>query len=156
MSLFEELVKPLLRDAPVPLNSIARQLGIPVFLSSLNPKISGLIEPCDEAPSGFRIRLNRHEPVERQRFTLAHEISHFLLHRSLIGSGVVDDTMYRSALSSRREVEANKLAAELAMPMSLVRRYERDFDGLEDTDKIAAMAKKFRVSKAAMKIRMGL
>src|SRR5690242_7840769 len=97
-------IRELLAEAPVKLNAIAEHLGIPVYLSTLKPKISGLIEPDDTAPSRFRIKLNRHEIAERQRFTLAHEIAHYLLHRSLIGAGVVDDTMYRSGLSSRREV----------------------------------------------------
>src|SRR6185437_7044968 len=112
-------------SAPVQLTAMASALGIPVYMSTLPPSISGLIEPDDTSSSGFRIRLNRHEGTERQRFTLAHEIAHFILHRSLIGGGVVDDTMYRSALSSRREVEANKLAAEICMPLALIREERR-------------------------------
>jgi len=146
----------LLSIAPVPLKAIADHFGLPVYLSTLQPKISGLIEPFEQAPSKFRIRLNRHEPVERQRFTLAHEIAHFLLHRSLIGTGVVDDTMYRSGLSSRREVEANRLAAELCMPRSLVEHHRRLLSHLDRDQLISEMAKRFRVSKSAMQIRLGV
>lgn len=145
-----------LNEAPVRLTAMASELGIPVFLSTLSPAISGLIEPDDESKSGFRIRLNRHEGSERQRFTLAHEIAHFLLHRQLIGGGVVDDTMYRSALSSRREVEANKLAADLCMPWDLVHRERAKLSGLDDENLVNEMAKVFRVSKAAMRIRLGV
>lgn len=154
--LSDHRIEHFLKSAPVKLTAMASELGIPVFLSSLAPAISGLIEPDEESPSGFRIRLNRHESKERQRFTLAHEIAHFLLHRSLIGGGVVDDTMYRSALSSRREVEANKLAADLCMPQKLIRLERSNRMHLSDDDLVNEMAALFRVSKSAMRIRLGV
>lgn len=149
-------VRQLLTEAPVRLNAIAEHLGIPVYLSTLKPKISGLIEPDETSPSKFRIRLNRHEIVERQRFTLAHEIAHFLLHRSLIGAGVVDDTMYRSGLSSSREVEANRMAADLCMPRALIDKHRRELAHLDVDELVSEMAKRFRVSRLAMQIRLGV
>lgn len=149
-------IRELLAEAPVKLNAIAEHLGIPVYLSTLKPKISGLIEPDDTAPSRFRIKLNRHEIAERQRFTLAHEIAHYLLHRSLIGAGVVDDTMYRSGLSSRREVEANRLAADLCMPRELIDKHRRELAHLDADELVSEMARRFRVSKPAMQIRLGV
>jgi Zn-dependent peptidase ImmA (M78 family) len=149
-------IRELLSEAPVKLNGIAEHLGLPVYLSTLKPKISGLIEPDEAARSKFRIRLNRHESPERQRFTLAHEIAHFLLHRSLIGTGVVDDTMYRSGLSSRREVEANRLAADLCMPRELIDEHRRQLTHLDGPELVSEMAKRFRVSNAAMQIRLGM
>jgi Zn-dependent peptidase ImmA (M78 family) len=156
MYISDPRIRELLSEAPVKLNAIAEHLGIPVYLSTLKPKISGLIEPDDSSTSRFRIKLNRHETVERQRFTLAHEIAHFLLHRSLIGAGVVDDTMYRSGLSSQREVEANKLAADLCMPRHLINAYRRELSHLDGDELVSEMAKRFRVSKAAMQIRLGV
>lgn len=156
MYISDPRVRELLSEAPVKLNAIAEYFGIPVYLSTLKPKISGLIEPDESSPSKFRIRLNRHEITERQRFTLAHEIAHFLLHRSLIGAGVVDDTMYRSGLSSRREVEANRLAADLCMPRELIDKHRREFMHLDDDELVSEMAKRFRVSKPAMQIRLGV
>src|SRR4051794_29942625 len=116
----QNIIEKYTAEAPVKLGSLAKGLGLEVFKSTLRPEISGLIEPRDGAPSGFRIRINRYEPVERQRFTLAHEIAHFLLHKQDIRNGVVDDVLYRSALSNRKEVEANKYASELIMPSRLV------------------------------------
>jgi len=125
-------------------------------MSTMPPSISGLIEPDESATSGFRIRINRHEIAERQRFTLAHEIGHFILHRSLIGGGVVDDTMYRSALSSRREVEANKFAAELCMPRNLIEEERAKRKHLDGDSLVDEMAKLFKVSRQAMRIRLGV
>lgn len=156
MYISDPAIRSFLSEAPVKLNAIAEHLGIPVYLSTLKPKISGLIEPDEKSRSNFRIRLNRHELAERQRFTLAHEIAHFLLHRSLIGGGVVDDTMYRSGLSSKREVEANRLAADLCMPRDLIEQHRHQLRHLDADELVSEMAKRFRVSKPAMQIRLGV
>lgn len=155
MSAEVEILENYTRDVPVKLGALARDLGIEVFKSSLKPAISGLIEPSDASPSGFRIRLNRHEMVERQRFTLAHEIAHFLLHRSEIGGGVIDDTLFRSALSTRKEVEANKLASKIIMPDHLVAEERRKLAHLPLDEQVATLAKLFRVSEPAMRIKLG-
>jgi hypothetical protein len=139
------LVDDYTREVPVKLGSLARDLGLEVFKSPLKPEISGLIEPSDTAPAGFRIRLNRHETAERQRFTLAHEIAHFLLHREHIGGGVVDNVMYRSNLSSRLEVEANKLAADLIMPWRLVRVELDKLRGDTSEDAVVGVAHNYSV-----------
>lgn len=152
----DNVVEKYTRSVPVKLTALATELGIPVYLSTMPPRISGLIEPDVSSSSGFRIRINRHEPPERQRFTLAHEIAHYILHRSLIGGGVVDDTMYRSALSSRREVEANKLAAELCMPMAIIEEEKGRRRHLADEQLVDDMARLFKVSKQAMGIRLGV
>jgi hypothetical protein len=155
MSAEIQILENYTNEVPVKLGALARDLGIEVFKSSLKPAISGLIEPSDSSPSGFRIRLNRHEVVERQRFTLAHEIAHFLLHRSEIGGGVVDDTLYRSALSTRKEVEANKLASRIIMPDHLVANERRVVAHLPINEQIVRLAKLFRVSEPAMRIKLG-
>lgn len=143
-------------EIPVRLGALASDLGLEVFKSTLRPGISGLIEPSQSAPSGYRIKINRHEPVERQRFTLAHEISHFLLHRFDIGDGLVDDTLYRSALSSRKEIEANKLASQLVMPLDAIKAAAAAVADLSVDQQVDILAKKFRVSQQAMRIRLGV
>ncbi|ASJ91607.1 ImmA/IrrE family metallo-endopeptidase [Porphyrobacter sp. CACIAM 03H1] len=144
-----------LSEVPVKLGALASELGLEVFKSPLRPGISGLIEPSHSAPSGFRIKINRHESVERQRFTLAHEISHFLLHRELIRNGVIDDTMYRSNLSSRHEIEANKLASKIVMPEAAVDMLRRKYSGHSFEEMTHLMAKDLRVSEPAMRIKLG-
>src|SRR3546814_9683341 len=71
--------------------------------------------------SGFAIYVNGSHPRVRRRFSIAHEIAHFALHRNLIGDGVTDDAMYRSNLSSAVEVQANRMAADILMPWHLIR-----------------------------------
>ncbi len=151
-----KIIEKYSKETPVRLGAIARDLGIEVYRSSLKPNISGLIEPSPTAPSGFRIKINRHESDERQRFTLAHEIGHFILHRYDIGGGVVDNTLYRSNLSSRKEMEANRFAANLIIPLANLREEIGEMGRAISDDTVVALAKKFRVSQQAMSIRLGV
>jgi hypothetical protein len=152
----KDIIRRHVAETPVKLGALAADLGLEVFKSPLKPGISGLIEPSDTAPSGYRIKINRHESLERQRFTLAHEISHYLLHRELIRSGVVDNTMYRSNLSSRHEIEANKLASLIVMPDSAVEKLKTELAHLPLDEKVHKMASALRVSESAMRIKLGV
>lgn len=149
-----ETVKKFMAEVPVRVGELARLLGIDVVKSPLSPKISGLIEPSSESKSGFKIRVNKYESNERQRFTVAHEISHFLLHRHEIMSGVIDNIMYRSQLTSRKEAEANKLAAEIIMPEEIIKRELNKIDKNNNEKINEDFARLFRVSLQAIQIRL--
>lgn len=143
-------------EPPVRLATVAQALGIRLRASTLPVGISGEIRPDPESPAGFTVRVNRHDAVRRQRFTIAHELSHFLLHRDQIGDGIVDDVLYRSEISDAREAEANRLAADILMPRSLVAEWVDRARALGVTDIPKYLAEKFEVSEAAIKIRLGL
>lgn len=150
------LVKKYSDEYPVKVGELAQVLGLDVLRSVLQPKISGLIQPSKSAKSGFEIKVNKFEAPERQRFTLAHEIAHFLLHRDDIGDGITDSIMYRSNLTSRKEAEANRLAADIIMPSALVREEFRKSGGIKNEAVAFELAERFRVSLPAMKIRLGI
>lgn len=141
--------------APVRVVSLAGAFGINVWNASMEDHISGKLtrnDPKLSGVSGFAILVNNAHPRNRQRFTIAHEIGHFILHRKLLDDGdVVDDTFYRSRFPSRIETEANEAAAEILMPFNLI-RIETD-RGLVTPE---ALAERFGVSEAAMRIRLGL
>jgi IrrE N-terminal-like domain len=141
-------------SAPVPIGAIATELGLVVKLSTLPVGISGEIRPDPSASSGFAIKIDRHEAKERQRFTLAHEIAHFLLHRDLIKNGLSDDVLYRSSLSNRKEAEANRLAADLVMPQSLIDEWIEQFPNSTPAVQVEALAKYLGVSTVALKVRI--
>lgn len=143
-------------DAPVKVSEVARTLGLTVKAATLAPGISGEIRPDPEHAGSFIIRVNRHDASRRQRFTVAHEIGHFLLHRDQIGGGISDDVLYRSSLSDQREAEANRMAADILMPAALVDRYTAEARAAGVEDIASYLADKFEVSLAAMKIRIGL
>ena len=142
-------------EVPVRVGALAEALGLSVYKSALAPNVSGLIEPSASSPSGYQIKVNRYEHPDRQRFTIAHEIAHYLLHRDLIGQGVVDNVLYRSKLSSQIEVEANRLAADIVMPAKKVRERLSNVSSSDPEEQYRTLARNFRVSPAAMKIRIG-
>jgi Zn-dependent peptidase ImmA (M78 family) len=74
------------------------------------------------------IRLNSQKPSVRQRFTLAHELGHWVLfhaERSLDDSEWQpegdDEPVSVTTISKRRDGESNIFAAELLMPTAWVR-----------------------------------
>lgn len=138
-------------EAPVKVGAIAADLGISVLVSDLPLSVSGMLSRTEPGKDKWSIRVNRHEHRNRQRFTIAHEIAHFVLHRDAISDGVIDDTFYRSGLSERREFEANALAADILMPWPLVKHLMSNHG-----TSVTALANALEVSEAAMHIRLGL
>lgn len=142
--------------APISLSEIASALGLKVFSTTLPNGISGEIRPDPENAGRYIIKVNRNDSARRQRFTVAHEIGHFLLHRDEIGDGITDDVLYRSTLSDRREAQANRMAADLLMPQNLIDEWMDRARTLKVDNVIGFLADKFNVSEAAMKIRLGI
>ena len=91
------------RGAPVNVEGLALELGLKVHRdASMVPEISGKImkaSPPMGGPAGYAIFVNYTHSRGRQRFTIAHEIAHFVLHRDLIGDGIADDALYKSKLN---------------------------------------------------------
>jgi len=150
-----DIVRRYLADYPVKVGELASALGLRVYRSPLAPSISGMIGPAEDGV-GFEIRVNKYEIPERQRFTLAHEIAHFLLHKDDINAGVVDSVMYRSALTSRKEAEANRLAADIVMPVGAVRKELAAQGGVFSEEVASRLASTFKVSLPAMRVRLGI
>lgn len=151
-----ERINPFLQSAPIRLSAVAQALGLRVMSTSFPVGISGEIRPDPEVPNSFIVRVNKNDSARRQRFTVAHEIGHFLLHRDQIGDGIRDDVLYRSQLSDAREAQANRIAADLLMPDQLIREWIGHAETLGVENSVAFLADKFNVSEAAMKIRLGI
>jgi Zn-dependent peptidase ImmA (M78 family) len=138
---------------PVRVGEIAKAFGLIVRVSTLDVGISGMIFPDGES---YKIVINKHEPVYRQRFTLAHELAHYLLHRELIGAGISDNVLYRSKLSDKVEAEANRLASDILMPVERVKEAKLGFSASKLADALSPLAGQFGVSEDAMRIRLGM
>ncbi len=105
--------------------------------------------------NGDVVEQNKTVGVERLKFTLAHEIGHFVLHNDLSKNHFRIVT--RKDLNSKEpeEVEANYFAAYLLIPDKEIERrlfYARDLD--YENDFIPFLAKIFAVSKEAFKNRL--
>jgi hypothetical protein len=142
------------RGAPVNVDSLALELGLKVHRdASLGPEISGKIIkalPPTGGPTGYAIFVNYTHPSGRQRFTIAHEIAHFVLHRDLIGDGIEDDALYRSKLNEWYETQANRMAADILLPADLVREAYR----VHGIKSLAGLSARFEVSVDAIRIRL--
>ena len=141
-----DVVGRFLTHTPVDLDGMADALGLTVERTPLGGDIAGKIE---RRARGYHVTLNSRDSARRRRFTLAHEIAHFVLHRDLIGDGITDSGLYRSSLTDEIERQANRYAADLLMPAAKVRQFWRE--GLRS---IAQMATQFEVSHEAAEIRL--
>lgn len=142
------------RAAPVNVVRLAYDLGLVVYETGDWPdNVSGMIRKDRKlgGKSGYAVIVNDKHCEARRRFTIAHEIGHFVLHSDLIGDGIGDDGLYRSHLRSARESEANRFAANLLMPAELIEKAAAD-----GADTIADLARVFQVSRSAMSIRLGV
>lgn len=149
-----ELIWPLLTSFPVPVGKIALSMGLIVVSKTLDSSISGLIKKIQEE---YHIEVNNTDPGVRQRFTVCHEISHYLIHRSYIDSnGITDNILYRSSLSNKQEAEANRLAAAILLPWTLVNDWHTEtFAAPPSPHNIDLIAKTFKASRLAVGYRFG-
>ncbi|SFV87690.1 Zn peptidase [hydrothermal vent metagenome] len=121
------------------------------YIEDLGDEISGQIIKVQDSNDKFAISVSQSDNKQEQRFTAAHELSHFLLHKDKIGDGIVDSPLYRSTMSNKIEVEANKLAADILMPyVKIDLAIEEGAKTLED------LARYFDVSVQAIKVRLGI
>ncbi len=137
---------------PVPIIKLAKSLGISaVEKHDLDKNVSGRICLTEDK---YVIHTNKAESKARRRFTIAHELAHFLLHRDKIGNGITENTLYRSGLSTRDEIDANRLAAVILMPNEKIEEYIDKYGKSHVT--IAGLSNTFGVSVSAMTVRLGI
>lgn len=149
----QEIIRSFTDNPPVNIVGLAEALGIKVWEKPM-PTFSGMVMPDDinGGRSGYSIYVNSEDSLNRRRFTIAHEIAHYLLHRNKYTGSFKDDRMYRSpGVSSASEAEANRLAADLLMPRRLIRKLLAE--GISDP---YLMANQLQVSSDAMQVRLGL
>jgi hypothetical protein len=133
-------------------------------LCCLRIRLAGDLSAVPGAPAGAplsglllphrrEVWVGEHEPWKRRRFSVAHEVGHYLMHAS-----ETQEAVYCRAADLRpdpaspdhlRERQANRFAAELLMPESLVAREV----GLYGADPFA-LAERFAVSEVAMGFRL--
>jgi Zn-dependent peptidase ImmA (M78 family) len=161
-----EIVGQLLQNSMIMLPSvdveaIARNQHIEIHKEDLKG-ISGFIY---KEGNQVTIGVNKNDPPNRQRFTIAHELGHFFLHSENplhVDKSIViklRDHVSSEAVNAE-EIEANAFAAELLMPAKMIEEdfrhvnkalasEEDELDGI-----ISKMASDYRVSKQAMTLRL--
>ena len=148
----------LLPDMPreVPLERLCRQLDIASIERILTDSFEAALLMDELKASGIILHADGRRR-ERCRFSIAHELGHFLIpsHRPHEGAPFecsVEDLHLLDARSRDRrkrvEAEANRFAANLLMPPERVRACIRQTSS--NLERIVAMAREFGVSKEAM------
>ncbi|RUW20000.1 MULTISPECIES: ImmA/IrrE family metallo-endopeptidase [unclassified Mesorhizobium] len=157
----EKLVLEILKNEPglaipVPIEAFARQLDIVDILPlETDGYEGGLITPVDKFNGS--ILFNQASPRRRRRFTIAHELGHFLMPSHVPSAEgrflcrLQDMLALKANEADRRmkmEVEANRFAANILMPAPLFRK---DAAAGKDPDlsHLVKLADKYDVSKEA-------
>jgi Zn-dependent peptidase ImmA (M78 family)/DNA-binding XRE family transcriptional regulator len=140
----ELLAKAEITVAPVPVEQLARDCGALVLEAKMSDGLSGLVF---EVEDGAVIAINSGHHPNRRRFSIGHELGHYLLghhDRFHIDVGDSDDPGFDWQV----ERLANQFAAEILMPRTLVLEH---FQLMQDA---YVLADRFQVSELAMGYRL--
>lgn len=161
-SLFWEKYEKFKNIVPFDIMTFAKELGINIFVSSsLEQGESGKIE--FDGCKIYSVYVNSSDSLARKIFTIAHEIGHFICdtdylekHKRIIdGEAKYQKTcLQRKENNSdddidliKRDVRANKFAAELLMPTDKFIEIWKESKNPEE------VAKRFGVSVEAVRVR---
>lgn len=143
-------------ELPIPVEEIAISLGADISYEPYDGDVSGMLYRTD---GKSLIGVNSTHAPTRQRFTVAHEIGHLVLHK---GRPMFIDRFarvnWRNGAWDAEEAQANAFAAELLMPRKFVEtevtRVLSRRKSVTPHELAAALAKTFQVSAEAMSYRL--
>ena len=170
-SSLERVTRQLLKDhrvakPAVNVHELATKLGIEI--KAQPPADTGVSEALLRDGKRVIIGVNPGHSVARQRFTIAHELGHFALHdHSLRVDHGFSETFGQPRLRARafrneasslavdpNEIEANRFAAALLMPIDFLERsLKKRAQPLRESD-IHELAEQYEVSTQAMTFRL--
>jgi Zn-dependent peptidase ImmA (M78 family) len=148
-------------EAPVRVDLLARAEGLQIVESAFDGDVSGALLRSSGV-TGIAVNAKQHP--NRKRFTIAHELAHYLLAHTTEDHidwqfSILRRDEKSSDASDSREIEANTFAANLLMPKDFLRadlgRYT-NFRGEVELDDAArqALARRYMVSEMAMTFRL--
>jgi Zn-dependent peptidase ImmA (M78 family) len=154
----ELLAEAKVKLPPVPVEQLAIFKGADVHYEPFSGELSGMVHR--QSSGKHLIGVNALHSATRQRFTIAHELGHLILHQN--EQFHVDENSpigFRTPLSSQAtdsdEIEANQFAAELLMPVYLLNAEIAKIPANTGTeDAVEMLAKVFGVSEQAMTFRL--
>lgn len=145
----EKLVDAIVRQnpdlsLPVPIEELASLAGISKIESFASEGFSGALVTNAEKSDGAIFYSSR-DPRPRQRFTIGHELGHFLLpwHRQSQFNCKPQDLSFGA--KTGWEIEANRFSAELLMPRSLVMK-RLHTQGSPELSHVTSLANTFETS----------
>lgn len=133
---------------PIDVEAVASYLGFDVIQFDFPDDVSGVTFISGDLKS---IGVNKNHAKTRQRFSIAHELGHYLLgHESYDEEMVhVDRGQWSATSHNQQEQEANEFAAELLMPENLLacENISKDVNALD-------LSRKYQVSEQAFWIQL--
>lgn len=158
------LIKHNIYEPFVNIEKLAKELGISIVGYDFGEQISGVLVVKDNKAT---IGYNKENSIVRRRFSIAHEISHFLLHwkPSNKQDVFVDKDLFMKFRNTaneynqeevHQEIEANALAAAILMPKHFIEKEIKkvEYQTLEEVEIIKKLASTFKVSEPAMTYRL--
>ena len=135
-----------IQTLPLDVKGVAEKLGIRVITDQMpKDEISGILEKNEENQWIIRIN-NKHHP-NRQRYTIAHELGHYCLHKHQ-ETFFEDHTFFRGRDRTQTETQANRFAGKLLIPDRIFQQFLS-----ENITDVETLADKFGVSTLALRIR---
>jgi Zn-dependent peptidase ImmA (M78 family) len=134
---------------PLEIAKLIQFLNIRIEYEDMDRELSGYIE---KRITGWVIGVNKYHSDRRRRFTLAHELGHFLLHKDKIDAGRKTESMlFRDEDSSPIEREANEFASDLLIPrpefVDAIRNGVVSIDALSDIFGVSVAAIRYKAHK---------
>ena len=132
-------------------------MDITIRYAPLEGELSGMAFIKDSAKV---IAVNALHHPNRQRFTIAHELGHHVLHRQALEKSVhVDKVILKRDILAAQgvdefEIQANIFASELLMPQELIAAIVGTNVDLNDENRLMDIARRFKVSIAALQLRL--
>ena len=148
-----------IENYPVNIVHLCNLEKISVFEKYLPPEVSGFIVTDKKNVLNYDsnkvIVVNLSDSARRRRFTIAHELAHYILHRNN------EDELFAHrnvGNNSNIEIEANIFASMILMPENLI---EKSLDNLielqgyaDSFEKVNWISSQFAVSPAAAEVRL--
>ena len=131
---------------PLDVSTLTQKLGIIMRMEAMKGDESGSLKK-DKKTGKWIITVNSLHHPNRQRFTIAHELGHYIKHNN-VADLFEDNVFFRNGDQNNYETEANKFAAEILMPEESFRRYIS-----EVSKQVIDIAEKFGVSSMAVRVR---
>jgi len=131
---------------PLDVNAVVTSLGIDLEYGPLPDDLSGTLR-MDSDTAKWKMVVNSAHHQNRQRYTIAHEIGHFCLHRYAVKE-FRDRVFFRATASNQMEWEANEFAGAILMSEQNFRRLLHE--GVSSVDDLAV---RFGVSSLALRVR---
>lgn len=142
-------------DVELLVREVVNKKSSPDYLSiaeQVLPDIDGAMVRSSIDPNSYTAMVNcKIQNPGRRRFTLAHEVGHFLLHRRIQKEFSCSRNMLEDFKTDGLELEANQFASQLLLPPNRIRNFESEPWNIETLRKISET---FEVSLQAAGLRM--